>query len=567
MTSTVNMEVAVEPAASYHIGRVKRKLATGVYATEAASCFCGSTSAMQATEKDRYGFDHAMHLCKECGVIYANPRMTKEAYAHFYANEYRLIYDTEDDANDFAQGVELGSHLKDDLYAYCELTPKVVFDIGCHSGAWLKPFADAGAECYGVDYGDKGVDYGQGLGLNVQIGSIASLEALAEHAGKKADLIILNHVLEHVTDLEATLFRIRDLLSDDGVLYVGVPGLYRWDRNELWQNAHVWQFTAETLTYVMECCGFSELHADQEITSLWRKADDRRIKTERPQAVNVRDIANRLFKTGTRFVPQIRTYNKFPPQERKANITAALSRGLPDVTALIKKETGHPAVVIGGGPSVDGYIRTIRNLKVSGAKIVAIERMYRWCMRHDLKPDYVVTMDASEDVTEAFEYLGHGSTHLVAVQCQPCVFDRLKEQWVYLYNTPQKGMELADLWDANDYEQITVVNGGGSVTICAMSMAMLLGMRDIHLFGFDCHVTYGGYAMGIAGVGEQYGNYQVRIGDRQFMTNSPYVSFAQDFFRLKQMAQGTGQLDTIKVYGDSLVTAMSKEDLRGDRNG
>lgn len=557
------IEVSANPAASYHIGRVKRKLATGVYAMEAVSCFCGSTMAQAVTEKDRYGFDHAMNLCKECGVIYANPRMTKEAYGQFYANEYRLVYGQGDDASDdFAECVEQGTTLKEALYAVYQLTPMVVFDIGCHSGGWLKPFKDAGAECYGVDYGDSGINYGQGLGLSIQIGSLSSLEALAEHAGKKADLIILNHVLEHVTDLEATLLRVRDLLSDKGVLFVGVPGLLRWDRDQLWQNAHVWQWTAETLTYVMECCGFSELHADQEINSLWSKADEFRDKADKPTE-NIRDIANYLFKTGTRYIPKIRTFNKFPVQERRANIKSALSRSLPEVTALINKEAGHHAVVIGGGPSVDSYIRTIRNLKIAGAKIVAIERMYGWCLKHDLKPDYVVTMDASSDVVDAFEFLSPGSTHLVAVQCQPAVFDLLKNERVYLYNTPQKGMPLADLWDANDYEQITVVNGGGSVTICGMSMAMLLGMRTIHLFGFDCHVSAGSYANGIAGVGEQYGNYQVRIGERTFLTNSPYVSFAQDFFRLKQMAQGTGQLDAIKVYGDSLVAAMSTEDLRG----
>src|SRR6185295_4125101 len=130
---TNSKEGAVEPAASYFIGRVKRKLATGVYQTEPVACFCGSTSALLVTDKDRYGFDHAMWLCKDCGVIYANPRMTDESYAEFYATEYRKIYDdpnwhTVDQSTEAQEerGERAALALRDYLRDQQEFTPAVV---------------------------------------------------------------------------------------------------------------------------------------------------------------------------------------------------------------------------------------------------------------------------------------------------------------------------------------------------------------------------------------------------------------------------------------------------------
>jgi len=76
--------VAGTPAAAYFIRRVKTKIASGEYATEQVPCFCGSTQSIPVTEKDRYGFDYAMVLCKDCGIMYATPRMTREAFQAFY---------------------------------------------------------------------------------------------------------------------------------------------------------------------------------------------------------------------------------------------------------------------------------------------------------------------------------------------------------------------------------------------------------------------------------------------------------------------------------------------------
>lgn len=550
------MQVTTDQANAYHIGRVKRKLATGIYQTEPVACFCGSTDAQLVTDKDRYGFEHRMWLCKACGVIYANPRMTDASYAAFYEHEYRAIYDQPDDdlEKQTALGTASATVLRNYLRDQHAISPATVFDIGCNTGAWLAPFREMGAEVHGVDYGPERVALGQAQGMPVQVGSIDTLDAM----GKQADLIILNHVLEHATNLESMLLRVRSLLKDEGLLYVEVPGLFTWELSELFQNAHPWQFTAETLTYVMECCGFDEVMADHRIISIWKKSPVFRAKTTLPDRACIRDIANRLYKQGTRYIPRIRTVNKFSKPQRLAAMAQATSRGLPELSTLLDCQAGRTAVIVSGGPSVNGQAETIRQLQADGAVLLCIERMYPWCHAHGLVPDYVVIQDASDDVTDALTDVRAGSTFLVATQCPPAVFDAVAQVPTYFFHTAHD-VPNEDL--AGPGPQGLLLNAGGSVTLCSLSIAMVMGMATVHLFGFDCHVTQGGYAAGIAGVGEQADFITVKIDGRAFRTTPAYLAFAQQFFDLYDIGKRDGLLSTVTLHGDSLVTALSVEPI------
>ena len=550
---TGDVAAAGQSAAVFHMRLVQAKIASGEYAVESVSCFCGSTDSKPVTTHDRYGFDYRMVLCRSCGILYTNPRMTAEAYRLFYENEYRLIYDDGLDAEEeFLRGTKCGKHLADYFLDY-GIQPRVVFDVGCNVGAWLKHFQDIGATVYGVDYNAKNASYGRDHGIPVLDGGLEGLEATGRHA----DLIVLNHVMEHFLDIPAQMARIRNLLTDDGYLYVGVPGLYCQSLEHLWQNAHTYQFTADTLQYAMECCGFEEFYLDEEICSVWKKASKVREKHMiTPQAAMYVDN----FLHGDRkLIPPIRAISKFKVKDRTAWITAAVKSGTPDIDTLGHVPVGTEAMIIAGGPSVDGQMKAMRKLHADGVKIIAIERMYPWCMKHGLVPDYVVVLDASDDVLEGFCALSRTTMHLVGSQCQPTVMEALKGYLVAMFYTAQHGIDWRDIWYKEGMGDATLVNAGGSVSLCAMSLAMTLGIQTLHVFGFDCHVGSGVYAMGIVGVGDQKRTFTLDVKDRSFVTTTGYYAFAQQFFQLWRFGKDLGLLKRVVVYGDSLVSAMAKD--------
>jgi 2-polyprenyl-3-methyl-5-hydroxy-6-metoxy-1,4-benzoquinol methylase len=557
------VEGRARPPSAYYIRRVQTKFASGEYQTEEILCFCGSGEEKRKTvvDRDRYGFSHPMQLCLNCGLIYASPRMTAESYRKFYQNEYRKIYQDVSPPPDreFSEGVQSGTDLKG-LLSLRDIHPETVFDIGCNSGGWLKPFQDSGAEVLGVDLDSEAIAYGRSMGLPIQVGGLDEIE----QTGKKADLIILCHVLEHLLDLDSSLNRIRNLVSENGVVFVCVPNLFTWDLRALFQNAHVWQFTPETLTYVMECSGFDKASCDSYINSIWIKLPQGLIRQKRPTdyAGDIVDFIKGK-KPALRLIPIIKGKNKFLVEDRKANVRQSFYSHVPDISVLQGKETGRDAIILCGGPSADDYVEKIRSLQQGGAVLISIERMYPWCLDHRLVPDYVVAMDASDDVVEAFDLVIPQPAYLVATQCHPSVLKALSRADVYRFNTPHTDFDES-FYKQDDKSTDTEINSGASVSLCSLSISMLLGCRDFHIFGFDCHVSSGGYAKGIAGLGAQNDLITVRIGERDFKTTHPYLLFAQQFFQLMRFGKNDGLWNSVKVYGDSLVCAMSVENIRGD---
>ena len=557
-SKTRNLMPAIEPATL--VGRVLKlnaKIKNGHYKFEETPCFCGSEESKTIVKKDRYGIFYTLNLCANCGILYASPRMTDESAGEFYESDYRDIYDFGETPEDILK-IEKSAYqdiktiLKDN-----EIKPKVIFDVGCNDGSILSYFK--GKETYGVDIDSDSIAHGKSLGRNVILGGIEKLEAL----DKKADLIILNHVLEHFVDLREVLDRISKLLTPEGHLYISVPGLYTWDENTLMQNAHNWQFNTRTLTYVMSCCGWEAMYADARITSIWKytgvKDDD-----ITPVANQAKEIWDYKW-SGKQILPTFDPTCKFSLKQRRENVRKTLSYKLKDISVLHEAEKGNEVVIISGGPTVNGYIDKIKEMQADGRVVVAIERMYQWCQDNEIIPDYVLVMDASDDVIESFDRIHPHTTHILATQCNEEIFDRLKDEKTYIYSSAQSNIYFVDAWEENEYKKVTMLNTGGSVSLGCISVAMFLGMKKMHVFGFDCHVTERNYAKGITGVGYVEDIFTAEIDGKEYQTTGIYVSFARQFFEMWKLGESLDLVDDIKIYGDSLVKAMSKVDIDGDK--
>jgi SAM-dependent methyltransferase len=536
-------------------GKIKR----GDYMFEEVPCFCGSNEGMPVTNKDRYGIFYTLRLCPKCGIMYASPRMAAKSAEEFYQSEYRGIYEygfSKDD--EWQLGINRARGLAKLLEDF-EIEPKVIFDIGCNMGQHLYLFKDK-AETYGVDYSEENILHGREKGLNLFYGGIGKLEVL----DRKADFIILSHVLEHFSDIEKELDRIKDLLTPDGYLYIEVPGLYTHDLKTLFQNAHNWQFNDFTLIYLMKACGWEELYVDSQIKSIW-KYTGIKDKDIRPVQNQCKEIYDFLF-SGNNILPKLNVNCMFPLKQRKKNIEKAISFQIKDISILHEKHKGKEAIIIGGGPSISNYINKIKELKASGNIIVSIERMYQWCLDNNIVPDYVLVLDASNDVLQSFDRIHPDTTHVIATQCNEDIFERLKDKNSVIFSSAQAGINFANSYDKHDYNKITIINTGSSVTLAAMSISMFLGLKNMHIFGFDCHVSGGNYAKGITGIGAVKDIITVEIDGRDFQTTIGFISFVQQFFEILKLGEANKLIGKVKIYGDSMVKAASKIDIDGDKD-
>lgn len=104
-----------------------------------------------------------------------------------------------------------------------------VLEIGCGEGGVLKPFLERGAICTGVEF-DK---------LRTQNGALWLADYIEERKlsfvekdiydtdvdalGGKFDLIILKDVIEHIHDQAKLLARLKNFLTNEGIIFFGFP--------------------------------------------------------------------------------------------------------------------------------------------------------------------------------------------------------------------------------------------------------------------------------------------------------------------------------------------------------
>jgi len=261
---------------------VEKKIIDGVYKFEKKPCpFCQGNELELLAEKDRYGLYAPTCVCRNCGLVHMNPRMTQESYNEFYDREYRKLYGSDNVSREdfFAQQQAQGENIYNVLRQSGSLKAmpesSLIIEVGCGAGGILNAFKRRGFMVKGIDLGEEYLEYGRTAhGLDLVSGSLDSVKL-----SQAPDVVIYNHVLEHVLDPLKELLKVRQVLADDGVVFIGVPGIKAIERNQRYhgdfmaylQNAHVCHFSAQTLANILYLCGFVPMYIDESAFTIARK--------------------------------------------------------------------------------------------------------------------------------------------------------------------------------------------------------------------------------------------------------------------------------------------------------
>jgi len=97
-----------------------------------------------------------------------------------------------------------------------------VLDIGCGRALLLRQFARLGADCLGIER-DEFPGAGP-HGIEVHVGALQD----GELSAKRFDIIVLWHVLEHITELGGLLEELPGHLNPGGLLVISVPNFLSW---------------------------------------------------------------------------------------------------------------------------------------------------------------------------------------------------------------------------------------------------------------------------------------------------------------------------------------------------
>lgn len=162
------------------------------------------------------------------------------------------------------------------------------------------------------------------------------------------------------------------------------------------------------------------------------------------------------------------------------NVINAMS--LPYVNiADMQEENGLQLCIVGGGPSLADCIGEIQARAANGAIIWALNNSIKYLREHGVIAHAQIMLDAREKNVE-FVPEDAQTALLYASTCHASVFSKAEKSGsdIMIWHPSIKG-----ILDVLGSRKAVVIGCGNSVGLKAMGLAMVMGFRDVHLYGYD----------------------------------------------------------------------------------
>ena len=219
---------------------------------EYVSCnLCGYDDTQLWGEKQGIKIVH----CKQCGLIYCNPRPDNEELKRFYRDGY------------FKSGNYEGDSQRQRMYEIeiDEINKNVAskgrfLDVGCAVGKFLAILPDT-FEKWGTEFSEDAAMIGrEKYGLNITTGEIRNAELPENYF----DIVQMRGVLEHSQNPFEDLSKINKVLKDNGILRLSqLPNidsicgrLYKTRFNQVKPREHLYYFSPKTTEVMLNKAGF-----------------------------------------------------------------------------------------------------------------------------------------------------------------------------------------------------------------------------------------------------------------------------------------------------------------------
>lgn len=198
--------------------------------------------------------------CQGCGLIYQNPRPAPNSFAAIYPAEYGPYQPLP--ANRKALHPDLTRAVR--LVDRHQPGGGKLLDIGCGPGSFLQAIRllHPAWELAGIEPDPQAAAQARQAGLAIQNSTIEAASLMPNDW----DAITLWNVIEHVPDPLRTLRHCRQLLRQDGLLYMAVPLCDSWEAQiyrRYWIGwelpRHFFAFDRHSLQRLLELAGFQSV--------------------------------------------------------------------------------------------------------------------------------------------------------------------------------------------------------------------------------------------------------------------------------------------------------------------
>lgn len=209
----------------------------------------------------------AVVKCKKCGLLYVNPRPSKDEIHRYYPDNYRTRNTLKSDVkietniNKKYKTRSKGLFLKNPWYVDLSAGTKVL-DIGCGAGELLLRLNELGCNAYGIDIDEIVIKtLRETMKLNVIQCDIDNGTLFTDNF---FDVIIMQHSLEHVYNPLNVLSEVSRIIKPEGRLIIGIPNIDSYVSKitkEYWDDLdiprHLFHFTPLTISALLNKVDFT----------------------------------------------------------------------------------------------------------------------------------------------------------------------------------------------------------------------------------------------------------------------------------------------------------------------
>ena len=200
--------------------------------------------------------DFNLVQCKECGLVYVNPRPSKEEIKEFYPYGYYP-------SGDFMTKTVKYLLRKEKIRQVKKYKKRgKLLDVGCGDGDFLFGMSGVGFEVFGVDTSAEAVKLARQKLRNKDRIYNCELRGV-EFPDKFFDVVTLFHVLEHLPHPHQELLEINRILKDNGILILSMPDIDSFAFNvfkKYWFcldiPRHLYHFSTKTIRDMLGLAGF-----------------------------------------------------------------------------------------------------------------------------------------------------------------------------------------------------------------------------------------------------------------------------------------------------------------------
>lgn len=242
-------------------------------------------------------------------------------------------------------------------------------------------------------------------------------------------------------------------------------------------------------------------------------------------------------------------------EEIRDNIKRSISLGLKQVTPH-ETQWGKEICLVTGGPSLKDTFHIVEKRKKDGVPIITVNGTYQYCIERGVDPSAFIMLDSREFNHRFVDPVKDDCKYLIASQCHPEVFKKLKDRdvWLWHCDTQEENIDLLRDQYGKEYIDFFPIMGGSTVTLRALHLLRILGFHKFEIFGFDSCIMDHHHAY------EQPENDKEQeidlvVGGKQFRCTVAHYHQAKEFV---QLIGATGSNYDLIVHGDGLISHIIK---------